>query len=35
MTPGAWRIYFDPSIGPGMMHIGYIGRKLPTVKYET
>ena len=35
MTPGAWRIYFDPSIGPGMMHIGYIGQKLPTVKYET
>ena len=35
MTPGAWRIYFDPSIDPGMMHIGYIGQKLPTVKYET
>ena len=35
MTPGAWRIYFDPSITPGMMYIGYIGQKLPTVKYET
>jgi len=35
MTPGAWRIYFDIGIGPGMMHVGYIGPKLPTVKYET
>ena len=35
MTPGAWRIYFDPDIGPGMMRIGYIGPKLPTVKYQT
>lgn len=35
MTPGAWRIYFDPTIGPGMMQIGYIGPKLPTVKYPT
>ncbi len=35
ITPGAWRIYFDPTIGPGMMQIGYIGPKLPTVKYPT
>lgn len=35
MTPGAWRIYFDPTIGPGMMQIGYIGPKLSTVKYPT
>ena len=35
ITPGAWRIYFDLCIGPGMMHVGYIGPKLPTVKYET
>jgi hypothetical protein len=35
MTPEAWRIYFDPSIGPGMMQIGYIGPKLPTVNYPT
>jgi len=35
MTPGAWRIYFDPTIGPGMMQIGYIGPKLPTVNYPT
>ncbi len=34
MTPGAWRIYFDPTIGPGMMLIGYIGPKLPSVKYS-
>jgi len=33
MTPGAWRIYFDPTIGHGMMQIGYIGPKLPTVNY--
>lgn len=35
MTPGAWRIYFDVGVGPGMMHVGYIGPKLPTDKYET
>jgi hypothetical protein len=35
MTPGAWRIYFDPTIGPGMMRIGYIGPKLSTVKHPT
>ncbi|MFC1515792.1 hypothetical protein ACFL7E_03435 [Thermodesulfobacteriota bacterium] len=35
MTPGAWRIYFDPTIGPGMMRIGYIGPKLPTVTDPT
>ena len=35
MTPGTWQIYFDPSIGPRIMHIGYIGQKLPIVKYET
>ena len=28
-------LYFDPTIGPGMIQIGYIGPKLPTVKYET
>jgi hypothetical protein len=35
MTPGAWRIYFDPNIGPGMMRIGYIGHKLSTVTDPT
>ena len=35
MTPGAWRIYFDPTIGPGMMQIGYIGPKLSTDKHPT
>ena len=35
ITPGEWRIYFDPTVGPGMMRIGYIGPKLPTVKYPT
>jgi len=23
LTPAAWRIYFDPAIGPGRMRIGY------------
>ena len=31
ITPQAWRIYFDFTLGPGAMHIGYIGPKLPTV----
>ncbi len=35
MTPGAWRIYFDPKAGPGFIHIGYIGPKLPTVTDPT
>lgn len=35
ITPGAWRIYFDPSPGPGRMYIGYIGPKLPSVDYPT
>ncbi|MBW1741167.1 MAG: hypothetical protein JRJ42_08555 [Deltaproteobacteria bacterium] len=35
VTPGAWRIYFDPSPGPGRMYIGYIGPKLPSVKFPT
>jgi hypothetical protein len=35
ITPGAWRIYFDPSAGPGGMYIGYVGPKLPSVDYPT
>lgn len=28
MTPGAWRLYFDPELRPGKMVIGYIGKKI-------
>jgi hypothetical protein len=28
MTPGAWRLYFYPDLGPGQLIIGYIGPKL-------
>jgi len=35
ITPGAWRIYFDPEAGPGSIYIGYIGLKLPSVDYPT
>ncbi|MEO5350952.1 MAG: hypothetical protein H7836_15115 [Magnetococcus sp. YQC-3] len=30
---GVWRIYYDPSPGPGKLNIGYIGRHLKTKKY--
>ena len=33
LTPGAWRIHFWPE--GGKMIIGYIGRKLTTIKYPT
>jgi len=29
-----WRIYFDPSSGPGSMLIGYVGAHLRTVKFN-
>lgn len=34
VTPGSWRIYFDPEPGPGAMFIGYIGPHLPTVMHH-
>jgi len=33
LTPFSWRIYFDPSTGPGRMIIGYIGPHLRTVRF--
>lgn len=35
LTPCAWRIYFDPSAGPGRIYIGNIGPKPPSVNYPT
>ena len=35
ITPGAWRIYFEPEKHPGNIYIGYIGPKLPSVDYPT
>jgi len=35
ITPGAWRIYFEPGAKSGTMYIGYIGPKLPSVDYPT
>jgi hypothetical protein len=34
LTPNNWRIFFDPTIGPGQMSVGYIGTKLSTVNYK-
>ena len=31
---GRWRVYFDPSPGPGRVLIGYVGSHLGTVKYN-
>lgn len=33
ITPGAWRIYFEPGTSAGSMYIGYIGPKLPSVDF--
>ena len=33
VTPGNWRIYFHPNLQARTMIVGYIGRKLPSVKY--
>ena len=35
LTPGAWRIHFDPEAETKKIIIGYIGRHLPTVSYPT
>jgi hypothetical protein len=34
MSPGAWRLYFAPSVGPGRMLIGYVGPHLRTKKFS-
>lgn len=35
VKPGQpWRVYFDPSPGPGRMFVGYVGRHLPTVRFS-
>ena len=31
---GKWRIYFDPSVGPGGLLVGYVGGHLNTVKFN-
>jgi hypothetical protein len=33
LKAGHWRIYFDHSIGPGKMYIGYVGAHLRTAKH--
>jgi hypothetical protein len=35
ITPGAWRIYFEPVTSSRRMCIGYVGPKLPSVDYPT
>lgn len=35
LTPGTWRIYFEPDMTDHVFYIGYIGKHLPTVKYRT
>ena len=35
LTPCAWRMYFDPSAGPGRIYIGNIGPKPPSVNDPT
>jgi hypothetical protein len=34
VKPGKWRIYFDPSPGPGRVLIGYIGKHLRTARFH-
>jgi len=35
ITPGNWRIYFDPSVGPGRILVGYIGKKPPSAAFPS
>ena len=35
LTPGSWRLYFEPDVQERVFYIGYIGKHLPTVKYRT
>ncbi|GAB0058711.1 hypothetical protein SIID45300_03066 [Candidatus Magnetaquicoccaceae bacterium FCR-1] len=35
VKPGQpWRIHYEPSVGPGKMFIGYVGKHLPTVRHH-
>lgn len=33
-TPGPGRIYFEPDPNTRLLHVGYVGQKLPTVDYS-